>query len=220
MWTATKLMDNHAAFRYWLLALALCVAAVATCVAYCDRPVADSVEAHLGHTCLSLWLNRGLRPLSLVVVAALFFLFACGIWVLSGRQLGQWTETPLLCSWSATWAGAVEIVFKRIFGRACPDPTYIHNHVYGFHWLHGGAHWDSFPSGTAAISAAIVTVLWIVSPRWRAASLLFAAVLSVSVVAGNYHWVSDVIAGAFLGVTIGWSTVRLLCPRNRPAVTQ
>ena len=206
-------MTNRAAFRFWLAALALCAAAITACVAYVDRPVADLLEAHFRHHHLWVWLDRALRPLALVVVAALFFLLGCGIWVVPGRPLRRWTETPLLCSWSAIWAVAAEVIFKRIFGRAWPDPTYVHNHLYGFHLLHGSTHWDSFPSGTAAVSFAIATVLWIVSPRWRILGLLFAAVLSVSVVVGNYHWVSDVIAGAFLGVTIGWSTVRLLCPR-------
>jgi len=207
-------MTDRAAFRYWLLGLALCGAAVTACIKYGDRLVAHSVEAHLRHTHLSLWLNRALRPLDFVVLAALVFLLGCGIWVLSGRQLRRWTEAPLLHSWSATWAVAATVIFKRIFGRGCPDPTYIHDHLYGFHWLHGSAHWDSFPSGTAAISTAILSVLWVVSPRWRIAGLLFVVVLSGSLVAGNYHWVSDVIAGVFLGVSIGWSTVRLLCPRN------
>lgn len=211
-------MSDRTAFRCWLLAFALCLAAVAACIAYGDRLVADLVQAHLGHTHLSLWLDRALRPLDLVVIAALFFLLGCGIWLLSGRQLRRWTETPLLCSWSATWAVAATVIFKRIFGRGCPDPTYLHNHLYGFHFLHGSAHWDSFPSGTAAISTAILSVLWVVSPRWRMPGLLFVAVLSGSVVAGNHHWLSDVIAGAVLGVSIGWSTVRLSRPQNRPPV--
>ena len=202
-------MTSRAAFRYRLIAFALSVIAVAACIVYVDRPVADFVEGHVRHTEFCVWLELAIRPLDLVVLSALFFVFGCGFWVMSGRELRSWVETPLLCSWSAMWAVAADIIFKHIFGRGWPDPTYIHDHLYGFHLLHGATHWDSFPSGTAAISVAIVSVLWMRCPRWRISGLLIVLSLLGAVVIANYHWLSDVIAGAFLGATIGWSTVRL-----------
>jgi membrane-associated phospholipid phosphatase len=205
-------MAPRTAFRYWLLALVLCAMAVEVCIAYVDRALAEFVEAHLRHTELWIWLDRMLRPLDLMVVFALFFLFGCGIWAVSGRQPRPWTETPLLCAWSATWAVAADIILKRIFGRAWPDPTYVQNHLYGLHLLPGETTLGSFPSGTAAIAASIASVLWIVTPRSRVLGLLIVVLLSGAVVVGNYHWLSDVIAGAFLGTSIGWSTVRLLKP--------
>jgi len=208
-------MTDRAAFRYWVFALFLCTIAVVVCIAYVDRPAAEFLETHLRRTTLWAWLDRVLRPLDLVVVTELFFLFGCGIWVLSGRQLCSWTETPLLSAWSTVWAVAATIICKHIFGRAWPDPTYVHDHLYGFHFLRGGQHWDSFPSGTAAISTAIVSVLWIMRPRWRVVSLLIVVLLSGAVVVTNFHWMSDVIAGAFLGASIGWSTVRLRDPQSR-----
>jgi membrane-associated phospholipid phosphatase len=81
--------------------------------------------------------------------------------------------------------------------------------------MHGGPHWQSFPSGTAAISAAIVSVLWTAIPRWRAIGVLSIALLCVAVVITNYHWVGDVIAGTFLGTSIGWMTVQLAEPARR-----
>jgi membrane-associated phospholipid phosphatase len=209
-------MTNRGAFRYWLLALALCAIAVVACIFYVDRPLAEFLEGHVRHTEFWVWLQRALRPFALVVVAALAFLFGCGVWLVSGRQLRPWTETPLLYSWATIWAVASEIIFKRIFGRGWPDPTFVRDHLYGFHFLHGQTHWDSFPSGTTTVSVAILSVLWVVRPRWRIAGLLIAILLSGAVVVGDFHWLSDVIAGAFLGVTIGWSTVRLLNPQNRP----
>lgn len=50
------------------------------------------------------------------------------------------------------WAVAADIIFKHLFGRGWPDPTYLYDHLYGFHLLRGATHWDSFPSGRAAIS--------------------------------------------------------------------
>ena len=205
-------MTERTPVKSWLMAFAFTAIAVVVCFAYVDRPVAEFLDQHVRRTIWWVLLERALGPFNLVVVAALLFLFACGIRVLSGGALGSWTRTPLLCSWATMWAIAAEIIFKRLFGRGWPDPTYVRDSLYGFHWLHGGPHWESFPSGTAATSAAFATVLWFVAPRWRTAAPLIAALLCVAVVLTNDHWVGDVIAGAFLGVSIGRMTVALKAP--------
>jgi membrane-associated phospholipid phosphatase len=205
-------MSDNAAFRTWLFAFAATTIVVMVCIAYVDRPVATFFDGRLRHTAAWVWLARALAPLDFAVVMALLFLLACGTCVLSGRSLGSWTQTLLLCSWAAMWATAADIIFKRIFGRAWPDPAYIHDHLYGFRLLHGGPHWESFPSGTAAISAAIASVLWIVVPRSRVLGAVIVILLCIAVVITNYHWVGDVIAGVFLGTSIGWMTVRLQRP--------
>jgi len=144
----------------------------------------------------------------------LFFLLGCGLCRVSGRPLGSWTALPLLVSWTVILAVATEIILKRIFGRGWPDPTFVRDHAYGFHLLHGQTHWDSFPSGTTIVSTALVSALWTLKPRWRAPGVMICSLLASAVVIGNYHWLSDVVAGAFLGVTVGWSTVRLLQPHQ------
>jgi membrane-associated phospholipid phosphatase len=197
-------------FRTWLVALALCAVAVLLSVAYVDRPAAELFNTHIRHTELWGWLDHSLAPFVLVPVIALFFLLGTGLWLLSGRQIGAWARKPLLCSWSSTWALAAEFVSKEIFGRAWPDPSYLENHLYGFRFLHAGTHWNSFPSGTATISAALVATVWLVAPRWRLPGLLLAGLICCAVVVTNGHWLSDVIAGAFLGASIGWMTVPLL----------
>jgi len=207
-------MTSKAAFRYWLFALALSVAAVGLCIGYVDRPLAEFLEGHVRHTEFWIGLEIMLRPIALVVVAALVLLIGCGVWRIAGRQLRPWTEMPLLYSWATIWAVASEMIFKRIFGRGWPDPTLVREHLYGFHFLHGQTHWDSFPSGTSTVSVAMLSVLWILQPRWRAPGLVVTVLLSAVVVVGNFHWLSDVLAGAFLGVTVGWSTVRLLRSAN------
>ncbi len=206
-------MVNDLAFRRWLFALALCALAVVACVYYCDRPLAEIFDTCVQHSEISDWLKGLLAPLVLIPMAALVFQFGAGCWVLSGRQLNAWTQKTLLCSWSTTWALAAEFVCKRIFGRGWPDPTYIENHLYGFRFLHGTQHWNSFPSGTATISAAIAATIWLIAPRLRLPAVLLAALLCVGVVVTNGHWLSDVIAGAFLGASIGWMTVSLLGAR-------
>jgi membrane-associated phospholipid phosphatase len=107
------------------------------------------------------------------------------------------------------WAVSADIIFKQIFGRVGPNSGYLEYHHYGFHPLHAGLERAAFPSGTAAISAAMVSVLWLVYPRSRLVGLIIVVLLCAMVVIMNYHWLSDTIAGAFLGTFIGCSTVRL-----------
>jgi membrane-associated phospholipid phosphatase len=208
-------MSGKAALRNWFLAFAATAIMVAVCIAYVDRPAAEFFDEYLRHTTAWAWLGRALAPLNLTVAIALLCAFGCGIWTRSGRLLPLWTRTPLLCCWAAVWATVASFVFKRLFGRSWPDPEFVQNHIYGFRLLHGGPHWHSFPSGTAAISVAIVSVLWILQPRWRALGVLIVALLCIAVVITNYHWVGDVIAGMFLGTFIGWMTVRVAMPDER-----
>jgi membrane-associated phospholipid phosphatase len=207
-------MTGQAAFRYWLFALALCTAAVGFCIAFVDRPLALFFDEHIRQTELWAWLDLVLRPFPLIIPVSVVFMFACSAWLLSGHQLRAWAETSFLCSCSAIAAGASDLVLKHIFGRGWPDPTFIQDHLYGFHLLHGEKHWDAYPSGTTGVSVAILAVLWILRSRWRFPGLAIVIFLIAAVVVMNYHWLSDVIARAFLGVWIGWSTVRwlrLLC---------
>jgi membrane-associated phospholipid phosphatase len=193
----------------WLIAFAICVTLILICVVYVDRPSAEFFERHFRHTQGWVWLNRAFMPLNGVVVLAFCFVLGCGAWRVSARPLPAWTATPLLCSWAAMLGLAAEFILKRIFGRAWPD-MHVREGFYGFHWLSTGWHWEgSFPSGTADISVAIVTVIWLVAPRWRASAMI-AGLLCVGVVVANFHWPSDVIAGIFVGAAIGTATVKTI----------
>lgn len=198
-----------AGFSRWLLALAISGGATYLSVLYVDRPAAEFFDRSVRHTIWWGGINGFLAPLVVVPIAAVLFLLVLGCWLLAGRQMAVWTLKPVLCCWSVIWALGAELVFKQIFGRAWPDPTYIGNHLYGFRFFHGHEHWNSFPSGTATIALALVATLWHIAPRVRSFSVCLAVLLLVGVVVTNGHWISDVIAGAFLGWSIGWMTVLL-----------
>jgi membrane-associated phospholipid phosphatase len=202
-------MTRVFAFRIWLLTLALSAISILLCIGYIDRPAAEFFNAHVRPYAVWDWLNYLLAPLVIIPIAALLFQFGAGCWLLTGRRLAMWTRTPLLYSWGVIWAIAAEFVFKQIFGRGSPDPTYLDDHFYGFKFFHAGEGWTSFPSGTAISAFAIVAVTWILVPRWRWLVFIVAVLACISVTVTNGHWVSDVIAGAFLGASIGWMTVVL-----------
>jgi membrane-associated phospholipid phosphatase len=201
------------AVRAWLLAMVVCVVALPLCVIYVDRAVADFFNDHFRWSGAWPWLNRALRPFPLVVVAAMFLLFAAAWLRLMGRELSAQWETPMLCSWASMFGLGAERIFKGIFGRPGPDPVYLRMHRYGFDWVHANLRWDSFPSGTAIIAMALASIIWMRHPRLRWLAVVLTVPLLCGVVVANWHWTSDVISGAFLGVTIGWTTVLLLGDR-------
>lgn len=196
--------------RIWIFGFFSSAILTAFSIAYIDRPLASFVDAHFRHTFGWVVLNHSLKPLKVVAAAALFFLFWAGYRAASGYVLQPWTIKALVCSWAVVWGLAAELVFKEMFGRAWPDPTYTQQHVYGFRFLHGSQNWMSFPSGTAIGCTALATTLATLFPRLRVVSAVLAAVVCIAVVACNYHWLSDIIAGAFLGISIGCMSTALL----------
>ncbi len=201
-------MRGNRAFRWWLLGLGLCAAAVALCAAYVDRPVADFVYEHLSHKETYRTLTRLPDPLLWVVMLAVVVLLGAGCRAVAGRRLGAWAEALLDCSWALVWALAAVTGLKYAFGRSWPG-AYVQRHVYRFHAFHGGSGYDSFPSGITAGAASILAVLWILMPRLRVVWGLGLAAVAVGLVATNSHFVSDVMGGGFLGVTTGWMSVAL-----------
>jgi membrane-associated phospholipid phosphatase len=62
-------------------------------------------------------------------------------------------------------------------------------------------------------------VLWIVYPKWRPLYALVVLVVAVGLIGANYHFLSDVIAGGFVGTSTGWMTAALWQARQSPAMT-
>lgn len=209
---------NH--FRTWLAALGATTAAVLLSMAYVDRPVADYVHIHLLQSVIIQALAKGLEPLVLFVGLGFCVLVAAGCWVLAGRTVSARMKTPLLCSWSMVWTMAATQALKAAFGHSEPDmwTGYVGpgsaKGVYTFHWMNGGPSFESFPSGSTAIAAAILSVLWIRAPRFRIAWAVIVAYVAGALIVTNGHFVADVIGGAFLGASTGWMTVLLWKARS------
>jgi membrane-associated phospholipid phosphatase len=105
-----------------------------------------------------------------------------------------------------------------LFGRTWPA-ILVRDDVYGFYPFHAGPGFGAFPSGHMAAMCALLSVLWLRYPRFRHIYVAAAVVFGAGLVVANYHFVSDVIGGAFLGVTIAMLTDlgRELWRRQRPS---
>ena len=97
---------------------------------------------------------------------------------------------------------------KELFGRTNTRIWLLHPDQLGFHWFHGGGDFASFPSGHMAVFTALLPGIGRYFPRLSpvCAGLLF--VLALALIVTQYHFFSDVMAGAYLGVIVDLLTWR------------
>lgn len=103
----------------------------------------------------------------------------------------------------------VEYVIKPLNMR--PRPLALHP---DWNYLDLSGLTTSFPSGHTTWAFSAVPLLWAVDRRYGYAALAFALVMGFSRVYVSAHWFTDVLAGALLGLGIGfgvlWLAQRLL----------
>ncbi len=97
---------------------------------------------------------------------------------------------------------ALKSILKFGFGRINTRAWLEHPDLYGFHWLDGGSHFEGFPSGHMMVFTALAVTVWRFNPRYRILYLFGLAILAAALIVTDYHFVSDVIAGAYLGIVV------------------
>jgi len=202
--------------RVWLVGALLCVLLVIPTIVLVDRPLA--VWAHQFHGTRVLagvsHLPEWLIPLGVLVLAIIAIVIAFG-------HRGRFADFALRCGIALIVGAAIKGQLKILFGRTWPEtwlqsnPSFINDGVYGFWPAHGGTAYGAFPSGHTTAGFIVLTLLWQYWPRLRKLYVVAGALLITLLVVGGFHWLSDTIAGAFLGVAIGWVAATL----GRPEAT-
>lgn len=184
--------------RIWLVWLLVCAAAVAVAFAEIDVPVADhlwNVGRHLSPLDAAFGATVLLTLESAVVVALVIARLLRG-------HISRFGETlAIACLASICAYGINDQVLKPLFGVDVPAHV-VQGAEHRFHFMMG-LRYSSFPSGHMVLAGAFAGVfmrLYRGSVRPLALLLLLAAAL---LVVGGWHFVSDVIAGTFLGVSAG-----------------
>ena len=209
-----------ASHRSILIAMGLCLVSVLICIAYVDRPVAGYAHAYLrvNEAAIYMPLTHIVDPIPVYagLIAGVYAIAA-----LFGVRPGPRGTVALRIALAILVAIALKEQLKFLAGRTWPEtwtnnnPSYIKDGVYGFFpmtgWFAGnaGRGYHSFPSGhMTAISVAMVSVAldW---PRWKWIAPIPVALVAIGMIGANYHWVSDLIAGAFLGTAVALAAHRL-----------
>ncbi len=187
-----------AAMRIWALSLVACTAAAGISFVTLDVPVAHGmwrVGRHLSSMSAPFGATVILTLEAAVVLSLIVARLTRGHISRFGEALG------LACLASICAYGINDQVLKPFFGVR-PPAAVVHGASHVFHLAMGLAV-VSFPSGHMVLAGAFAGVfmrLYRASILPLSGLLLLAAAL---LVVGDWHFVSDVIAGTFLGVSAG-----------------
>jgi membrane-associated phospholipid phosphatase len=197
--------EYRSLLRRTLVITALCIGAVLICYFWIDRPVAFFVHRHhINKFQVFRWLTYPPPEVQNWSALVLTILMIRRAW---GAFLG-WQKVLLVACLSLIVADDFRISLGDVFGRYWPEtwthdnPSLIGTGTYGFHPFQRGDDIGSFPSGHACRILGFATVWLIAMPRSRTVQIVvivLCAPMLISLVAMNYHFVSDVIAGTVLG---------------------
>jgi len=126
----------------------------------------------------------------------------------------RWIARHCLLYFAALIAsGAAIHLLKNGIARLRPR-QFLEEGGYGLGMPFDGHPWDSFPSGHTQLAFATAAVLSLLAPRWAPAVYLLAGLVGFSRLVTGWHFLSDVVASAFIAVI----SVRLLArPLLHPA---
>jgi membrane-associated phospholipid phosphatase len=221
--------DYRQLFRRTVRALAACLVMVIVCYVWVDRPVAFYVHDHgLDKIALFKWLTYPppyVQKWSPLILTLLMIRRAWG-------PFSGWQHVLLIACISLIVADEFRTSLGDLCGRYWPDswykmadgrmnPSLIDTGTYGFHPFIEGDDLGSFPSGHTTRIFGFATVWWLAIPRSRWLWMIICPPMLFSLVAMNYHFVSDVIAGGFLGAIVATYFAHiagLQIPSSRPTL--
>jgi len=203
-----------APLRRWLTVFAGCVTVVVASVLVIDRPVASFMSEHTRPLGLLRWtveLHRWADEAALVIIVACALLATAA----PRRRPSRLTATMFLTACAVIVTRAMKDQLQLAFGRTWPEtwvddnPSFIRDRVFRFDFFRGGEAYSSFPSGTTATITAMFAVLWWWYPRGRILYATAIGLVAATLITSNFHFVSDVVAGGFIGMSAGWFAVQI-----------
>jgi hypothetical protein len=98
---------------------------------------------------------------------------------------------------------ALKILLKWIFGRVDTRVWLVYpNHHFDFHWFAGVGGFQGFPSGHMLVFTPLLMALWEFYPRYHLYYVLFCMILCIGLIATEYHFLGDVLAGYLIGAAL------------------
>jgi membrane-associated phospholipid phosphatase len=191
-----------------LYAFPAAVLVVAGSVYFLDEPIALSVGQLIRS---NAFLSRYTNNLPDVLLPSVLLLSAA-MWIAYLRRVREGirddqTRFYRIAGTALPAAFLLKTALKYVFGRVNTRAWLEHPAVHAFLWFRGGEGHTGFPSGHMTVFAVLAFASGIFFPRTRIYCAGLLLVLGSALILTDYHFLADVIAGAYLG----WAVVAVTC---------
>jgi len=235
--TATLPLSERASVRseprhalWWHTAgLTVTTALVLFCIAFVDRPVAIWIHERIGARAAVL---DHLLDLPIVMTPPLIiYVIVYAIRRTFARRMSVHEHVWFVIATTFVVGLEFKNILKVGFGRTWPTLTpadasdfilpggggrgFIADGSFGFYPFAGTKPFTAFPSGSLAIPLATCVQLWVLYPPTRVVALVAAVLSAVALLATNTHFVSDLVAGTYVGLVLGLSAIALTDVRRQ-----
>ncbi len=105
--------------------------------------------------------------------------------------------------------GVIRTLAKVFLGRARPE-IYLSDQIYGFFGFSLDHHYQAFPSGHAVAIFTLIASASTAFPKSGVYLYPIGFILALSRVLLNYHFLSDVLAGACIGIVASKTTTLMI----------
>ena len=170
---------------------------------FLDMSVALSVHRVTRSSELLTRATSNIPDLLLSIVIIVTTLSWTGYFLLVRRGIqNRHTRFLRTCGTVLPVAFVAKTVFQYVFGRTDPYLWVFYHHLPHFHWFRIDEGYGCFPSGHMTVFTALGVTLSHYHPRYRLFFLGSLILLGLLLIATDYHFVSDVTSGAFLGYVV------------------
>ncbi len=178
----------------YLASLPAVFAIVLLCYFFIDREVARYFWAIPADTTI----KEVFAALSYMGEAQYYLVPPLILYVLLRKRFAYAAKASLFVFSTVALSGITVNILKFVFGRVRPE-LYFSENLFGFDWFHYGHSFASFPSGHSATAFGAWLAFALIAPRYRWFFITVGVLIASSRVVLTAHYVSDVIAGIYVG---------------------
>ncbi len=178
------------------------VVMVTLCVLFLDIPLASWIDKHL--MAKAPFVKRANIPDLLLTTVVILTSLSTVIYIYLA-SLKIHNRLKLFCLLTGIvlpLSMMIKAFLKWLFGKTESRNWLCNQTSYEFHWFAGSDGFAGFPSGHMLVLTPLFMALWHFYPRYRPLYGMGWLCLGAALIVTEYHFLSDVIAGAYVGTVV------------------